>query len=325
MMKIGDIDINPLAAESLGVRSLCTRIKTPDISILLDPSAALAKRYGLEPHPVEYQTLQNVLEKIRTTAASADIISVSHYHYDHVRPGFTDCLYNLSTKDERKETLKGKVIHAKDFRENINPSQRRRAFFFRKDIKPIAGDLQWVDGKQFTFGETTISYSRPLPHGPTGSPLGYVLATTIEYSETRFLFAPDVQGPVARESLSYILTQEPDVAIIGGPPIYLSKISNEDLQASLYSLSNIASAISTLTVDHHIIRDPNWSEWLQPVRNAARVSGNRILTMAELAGVQNRCLESERVNLYKSNPPTEEFMNWANGTNEYKVQNMPPI
>jgi predicted metallo-beta-lactamase superfamily hydrolase len=325
MMRIGEIDVNPLAAESMGVRSLCTHIKTPDLSILLDPSAALAKRYGLEPHPMEYQTLQEVLERIRATAATADIISVSHYHFDHVRPGFTNYLYNLSTRDERKQTLKDKVIHAKDFRESINSSQRRRAFFFRKDIKPIAADLQWVDGKQFAFGETTITYSKPLPHGPAGTPLGYVIATTINYSGTRFLFAPDVQGPVARESLSYILAQEPDAAIIGGPPLYLSKISREDLQASLYSLTNLASAISKLTVDHHIIRDSNWREWLEPIRNAATASGNRILTMAELAGVQNRCLESERMSLYKSNPPTEEFMNWANGSEEYKIQNMPPI
>jgi predicted metallo-beta-lactamase superfamily hydrolase len=221
--------------------------------------------------------------------------------------------------------MKNRVIHAKDFRENINSSQRRRAFFFQKDIKPVARDLQWVDGKQFTFDDTTITYSRPLPHGPVGSALGFIIATTVEHSGTKFLFTPDVQGPVARESLSYILSQEPDVAIVGGPPIYLNKISKEDIQASLYSLSNLATAISTLTVDHHLIRALNWREWLKPVLNAATASNNRMLTMAELAGQENSCLESERVNLYESNPPSEEFLNWVNGSEEYKIQNMPPI
>jgi predicted metallo-beta-lactamase superfamily hydrolase len=324
-MKIGEIEINPLAAESLGVRSLCTSIRTPDISILLDPSAALAKRYGLEPHPMEYRALQKTLDGIRTTITAADIISFSHYHYDHVRPGFTDCLYNFSRRNERIETLKGKVIHAKDYRENINSSQRRRAFFFQKDIKPVAKDLQWVDGKRFSFGDTFVTYSRPLPHGPAGSPLGYVIATTIEFSGTRFLFAPDVQGPVAKESLSYILSQAPDLAIIGGPPIYLSKISKDDIQSSLYSLLNLAESIPILIVDHHLIRDSNWKPWIKPLQNAATASGNQIMTMAELAGQENRCLESERMSLYRDSPPTEEFLKWANGSDEYKVQNMPPI
>jgi hypothetical protein len=104
-MNIDDIEVSPLAAESLGVRSLCTLVRTPDVSILFDPSAALAKRYGLEPHPFEYLALQSSLERIRAAVEVTDIISISHYHYDHVRPGFTNYLYNLSTQDERNSPI----------------------------------------------------------------------------------------------------------------------------------------------------------------------------------------------------------------------------
>ncbi|MFW9933032.1 MAG: hypothetical protein ACFFDR_10285, partial [Candidatus Thorarchaeota archaeon] len=94
-MKIGDIDVIPLAAESLGVRSLCTKIKTPDLSILLDPSAALAFRPPHEPHPKEYLALQEAHIRIEEAAKDCDILTISHYHFDHVRPGATNQRYNL--------------------------------------------------------------------------------------------------------------------------------------------------------------------------------------------------------------------------------------
>jgi predicted metallo-beta-lactamase superfamily hydrolase len=324
-MKLDEIEISPLAAESLGVRSLCTFIRTPDVGILFDPSAALARRYGLEPHPEEYLALQSSLKRIHTAAEEADIISISHYHYDHVRPGFTNFLYNLSTRDERKETLRGKIVFAKDNRENINSSQRRRGFFFEKDIKPVSKEIQWVDGKHFNFGETRITYSEPLPHGPVGSPLGYVVATTVEYHGKRVIFAPDVQGPISRDSMSYILTQDPLAAIIGGPPIYLSDVTKDELQSALYCLSNLAAAISILVIDHHIMRDLKWNDWIRPVLNIAEESGNKAISMAGLIGQNNRCHESERVELYRKKPPSDEFLNWAQASEEYKIQNMPPI
>jgi len=324
-MNINEIEVSPLAAESLGVRSLCTLVRTPDVNILLDPSAALAKRYNLEPHPDEYMALQSSLEKIRVAMELADIVSISHYHYDHVRPGFTNYLYNLSTQNERKESMTGKVVFAKDNRENINSSQRRRAFFFQKDIKSVIKDIQWVDGRQFEFGDTTITYSRPLPHGAVGSALGYVLATTVEYLGTRILFAPDVQGPIARETLSYILTQEPSVAIVGGPPIYLSNIGKGELESALYCLSNLAATIEVLVVDHHVMRDLKWAEWMHPVLGVAEESGNQTITMARLSGQDDRCLEAQRVKLYKDAPPSEEFLKWTMAAEEYKIQNMPPL
>jgi len=324
-MHLNEIEIQPIAAESLGVRSLCTFVRTPDVSILLDPSAALAKRYGFEPHPLEYKALRESLGAIQSLANEASILSISHYHYDHVRPGFQNFLYNLSTQNERKMQVAGKTVFAKDNRENINSSQRRRGYYFLKDIKHDAKDIQWVDGRSFNFGDTTITYSHPLPHGPNGSQLGFVLATTIEHSGTRFLFAPDIQGPISKETFSYILTIEPELAIIGGPPLYLSQVSTQEKQSALYCLSNLAVLIPTLVVDHHNMRGGNWSEWIKPVLNASNESGNSLLSMAELAGKEEQCFESNRKQLYLDHPPNEEFLNWVHASEEYKVQNMPPI
>ncbi|MHA3962484.1 MAG: MBL fold metallo-hydrolase [Candidatus Thorarchaeota archaeon SMTZ1-45] len=324
-MKLGDIEITPLAAESLGTRSLCTHVSTPDISILFDPSAALAKRFKLEPHPEEYLTLKKSLNKILGFAEASDVLSVSHYHYDHIRPGFKNHVYNLSTRNERQEMFSGKIVLIKDNRENINPSQRRRGFYFEKDIKNIVTKLEWADDRSFRFDDTKVTYSQPLPHGPNQSPLGYVLATCVEYSNKRFMFTPDVQGPVVSDTLQYILQCSPDLLIVGGPPIYLSKFTDNEREIALNSLVTLASTIPTLVVDHHLMRDKTWTDWMIPVMKTANKSGNRVLTMAELAGKENLLLEAEREELYRMNPPSEEFMNWTQASDEYKLRHSPPV
>jgi predicted metallo-beta-lactamase superfamily hydrolase len=324
-MHLDDIEVIPIASESLGVRSLCTMVKTPDTSILLDPSAALAKRFGLEPHPLEYRALQSILKDINNYAEEASILSISHYHYDHIRPGFDNYLYNICTKNERKEMFSGKIVYAKDNRENINTSQRRRGYYFLKDVKSVIDDIQWVDDRVFQIGDTTITYSAPLPHGSNNSPLGFVLATTIDYSDKRFLFAPDVQGPTSKDTLAYILSIEPDLAIIGGPPLYLNQFSSDEINSAFYSLSLLTRTIPTLVVDHHNMRGGDWEAWSNPLRKISDESRNKLLSMAKLVGKEEHCFESQRKQLYLDHPPSEEFLNWAHASEEYKIQNMPPI
>ena len=324
-MKLGDIEVTPLAAESLGTRSLCTQIKTPDISILFDPSAALAKRYNLLPHPSEYLALKNSLSTIMKVADESDILSISHYHYDHVRPGFENQLYNMSTKDERRDMFFGKIVLAKDNRESINPSQRRRGFYFEKDIKEVAKKIEWADDRFFKFDDTKVTYSPPLPHGSVNSRLGYVLATLVEYSGNRIMFAPDVQGPIVQGTLQYILLASPDVLIIGGPPIYHFKFSDKDREIAHNSLIVLASTIPTLVIDHHLMRDRAWKEWILPVLNAAEKAGHRLLTMAEFSGKKNTLLEAEREYIYRIDPPSENFMNWADSSEEFKLKHPAPI
>jgi predicted metallo-beta-lactamase superfamily hydrolase len=324
-MKVGAIEVTPLAAESMGVRSLCTKVETPDTTIILDPSAALAKRHGLEPHPFEYQKLVEVLESIFMESRKADILSISHYHYDHVRPGFTNYRYNFSSREELQRLFEDKLVFAKDYREKINPSQRRRGHYFKKDVSGVAKEIRWADNKQFTFGHTSISYSQPLPHGPANTRMGYVLATIIEYGETRIVFAPDVQGPVVSNTLDFLLSCNATVLIVGGPPIYLSQWAQSDSNIALNALSKLAVSTPTLVIDHHLMRSNEWKQWVQPILNASSAKENKVLTMAELANREVRCMEAERSELYISAPPSEDFMNWAKASDEYKIHNMPPL
>ena len=57
-----------LAADSLGVRSLATKVG----DFVIDPGAALGpKRYGLPPHPLEQEALNRALERIERALAEA--------------------------------------------------------------------------------------------------------------------------------------------------------------------------------------------------------------------------------------------------------------
>jgi predicted metallo-beta-lactamase superfamily hydrolase len=61
---LSKIKITPLAAESLGVRSMCTLVETPDINILLDAGISLCPyRFNLVPHPIEFQTISKIRKK----------------------------------------------------------------------------------------------------------------------------------------------------------------------------------------------------------------------------------------------------------------------
>ncbi|MFX1262209.1 MAG: hypothetical protein ACFFAZ_08990 [Promethearchaeota archaeon] len=324
-MRTGEIEVVPLAAESLGVRSFCTLVKTPDISMALDPSAALAMRERLEPHPIEYQTLIKSLERIFVESRKADVLSISHYHYDHVRPGFTDFRYNLSSREELRRLFDGKVILAKDNRDNINPSQRRRGFYFEKDVQPISERLNWSDGRTFEFGATKVVCSKPLSHGPYDTRLGYVIATSIEHEGHSVTFAPDLQGPVVQEDLKYILSTSPDILLVGGPPIYLRKFEEHHRQSAFLSLTSLATRIPLVVVDHHLMRSKKWSSWLHPIKEVAESAGNHIVSVAESLAIENRCLESTRPSLYSEYPPSPEFMHWTEASDDYKKSNIPPL
>jgi predicted metallo-beta-lactamase superfamily hydrolase len=282
-------------------------------------------RQGMEPHPLEYISLQTSLERIRESSHHAEIISVSHYHFDHVRPGFTNFRYNFSSKEEFQEIFDNKIVLAKDNRDHINASQRRRGYYFERDAKGIVEELQWSDGLSFNFGDTIVTFSPPLPHGPVDTHLGYVVACMIEHDEHRILFVPDVQGPVVGDTLRYILSINAELIIIGGPPIYLDSFKRRHNDTALASLCKLAEMTPTVVVDHHLMRSPIWADWLKPVDRIAKSQGNQLMCMADLAGFQRRSLESQRTDLYASSPPKEEFVNWTKATFEYKIKHKPPL
>ncbi len=104
------IHVTPVGFESLGVRSMCTFVETPDVRILIDAGVALGPRLRRLPHPREYKARNECRARIRNYAAKADAIVISHYHNDHHTPNYTENVWLGSSADEAEEIYREKTV-----------------------------------------------------------------------------------------------------------------------------------------------------------------------------------------------------------------------
>jgi len=302
-IKAGEILIEPLAAESLGIRSLATFVITPDVKILLDPGVSHGLR-ALLPHPREAEALIRGGRKILKRAREAQVLTISHYHFDHYMPSFTHWM-NFSSPELADQLYRGKEVLLKSRESGINFSQRKRSYYIyqRKDCT-----LRPADNERFRYGNTEIRFSPPFDHGEAGTKLGKVILCTISTSKERFLFAPDVQGPMVEETLEYILAEGPDLLYIGGPPTYLrSRVRREGLDQAKRNLATLAEEIPRVIVDHHLLRDPRWQEFLEPAHAAAQAHDHELLCAAEFLGQEVQDFEAHRAELHREEPPPPDW------------------
>jgi len=303
----GEIRVLPLAFESFGIRSMATLVETDDLRLVIDPGSALGPRFNLNPHEREYVALARSRRAIIDAARDADALTISHYHFDHYVPSFEDWLWIWSSQELAAELYTGKLILAKDIRANINPSQRKRGYMFHKLNVGLAKEIRVADGQTFEFGRTRLEFSKPVYHGQKGSALGYVLMLAVRTPGCCVLHAPDVQGPMYDDPLKLILGQKPDLVLMGGPPTYLAgfKVESEELATAQRNLAELAKRIPLLVIDHHLLRSPDYPQYLQPVADAA--GKNRVLTAAEFAGEKPLLLEARRKELHKLEPIQREW------------------
>ena len=105
--------------DSMGAKLSSMLIETPDIKILVDPGAAeMQPSYPLPPEKKK-ELRQRALAVIKEAAQEADIVFISHYHYDH-----------HTLPSEAPEIYEGKKLWIKDPNLWINQSQWRRARLF---------------------------------------------------------------------------------------------------------------------------------------------------------------------------------------------------
>jgi predicted metallo-beta-lactamase superfamily hydrolase len=324
------IKVTPLAAESFGVRSMCTLVETPDVKVLLDAGISLCPyRFRLPPHPIEFKTIDKLRRRIAEAAETAQVVTISHYHFDHHTPSYEDWLTNWTEANETaRQIYHGKKVLMKNPKEKINASQRQRAWLFQKTGGKHATMLEPADGKTFTFGNSTVMrFSEAVFHGPDNSMLGWVVMALIEYEGERFMFAPDVQGPMSTHTLELIKSANPQVIMIGGPPFYLGgfRVSEAQLQLGLKNLVSVVETVPLTILEHHALRDEQWRQRTKQVYNAALNAGHRVMTAAEFAGEKNKFLESRRKQLYLDAPPSKEFEKWMREGLTKKSSTKPPI
>jgi predicted metallo-beta-lactamase superfamily hydrolase len=290
--------IIPLGFDSFGVRSMATYVETDDVKVVLDPGVSLAPlRYGLEPHYLELQRMDEVWSDIKNYSSDADVLIVTHYHYDHHDPDSPD-IYG------------GKLVLIKDPNENINFSQRRRASYFLDKINSFASKISIADGNSFKFGGTLISFSKAVFHG-TNPRLGFVVEVSIRSGGEVFLYTSDVEGPSVDSQVEFILAEKPNILFVDGPMTYMLgyRYSNRSLEASIENLIRILSlrCVETLVLDHHLLRDLKYRERVSRVYDVAGEFNCRVLTAAEFSGRSIEMLEAHRKDLY------EKYGGWEEG------------
>jgi len=324
------IHVIPLAAESFGVRSMCTYVETSDVKILLDAGVSLCpNRFRLPPHPLEFKAIVEARKKIAEAAEKAEVVTLSHYHFDHHTPSYEDWLCNWTAANETaRQIYEGKTVLLKNPKEKINFSQRRRGWVFQKTSGKYAEKLETADNNVFIYGNATkIKFSEPVYHGPENSILGWVLMVTVEYQNEKFMFAPDVQGPISIQTLNIINTEKPQLLMIGGPPLYLArfKVDEEQVEIGLKNLEKIVRHIPFIILEHHILRDENWREKTKFVFETAEKVKCKISTAAEFLGKENLFLEASRKKLFAEDPPPRDFEKWMHSQSKMKKHVKPPI
>ncbi|MBE0513068.1 hypothetical protein IBX38_08455 [Candidatus Bathyarchaeota archaeon] len=322
------IKVAPLAEESFGVRSMCTYIETSDVKILLDAGASLApNRFRYSPHPREYQAIAECRERISKAAEKADIITISHYHFDHHTPSYTDWFCNWSSAEVAKKIYEGKLVLVKSYRSMVNFSQRRRGWMFKKTGGSYAERLEIADSRTFEFGNTKLKFSDPVFHGSENSALGWVLLIAIECSDEKVLFASDVQGPMYTPTLDMILAEKPQLVIMGGPPTYLAgfRVKEEHVKQGMQNLESLVKKVPTTILEHHTLRDGEWRNLSQPIFDAASEIGHKVVTAAEFAGKENNLLEFRRRQLFENEPPSPEFKKWMKLPRQKRKLIRPPV
>ena len=322
-----DIRITPIAFESMGVRSMCTLIETPDVKVLIDPGVALGPRFGILPHPQEYEARNSCRASIRETAKKVDLMVISHYHNDHYTPSFTDTVWIGSSADESREIFQDKTVLLKDIRSTINFSQRHRGWMFQKTSEDYVKKFEVADGRTFHYGETELKFSEPVFHGEENSDLGWVLMLTVCRSETKVMYASDVQGPISDKTAKIILDEKPQFLIIGGPPLYLAdfKIDKAVVSHGIENFMKLVELIPSSILEHHLLRAENWREFTKPVFEVARRLNHTVTTGAEFAGLENNLLECKRRRLYEEEPPRDEFLRWTKIPREKQRVTPPPL
>ncbi len=325
---LNKIQVTPLASESFGVRSMCTLVQTPDISVLLDAGISLCPyRFNLPPHPIEFQTIARLRQSIAEAADKATVTTISHYHFDHHTPSYEDWVVNWTEDGETaRQIYQNKTVLAKNAKENINASQRQRAWMFQKTGGRHAKNVTSADGKTFAYGNTKLRFSEAVAHGSEHSMLGWVIMATLEYGGERFMHAPDVQGPMSTHTTELILAAKPAVIMLGGPPLYLAgfRVEEAQLQQGLRNLERIVEMVPLVILEHHALRDELWRSKMEGVFQKAQSAGHGIVTAAEYAGKENVFLESKRKQLFRDHPPSAEFKQWMKTLNGKKIAK-PPI
>ncbi|MGD8630108.1 MAG: hypothetical protein PVH38_10970 [Gammaproteobacteria bacterium] len=295
------MNIDIIAAESMGVRGLCCLVTLPDRRIVIDPGVALGiRRHGLLPHPLQIAVGHSVRGKIVQVLEAATDVVFSHFHGDHV-PLVDANPYQLSVQALPPcfRELHGWCMSGDGL--SAGMSQR-----FQDLAVLLGANLQVAEGRS----EGPLSFSPSVPHGAAGSSTGSLMMTRIEMNKQVFVHASDIQLLDAA-TVDRVIDWCPDIVLAAGPPLYLDRLGRAGREYAWGNAKRLVQTIDTVILDHHIMRSTEGAVWLDELSAAA---GRRVYCAADFMGQPRRLLEAERVQLYAEMPvPDGWHDNYASG------------
>ncbi|RZB38559.1 MAG: uncharacterized protein SRB2_00307 [Desulfobacteraceae bacterium Eth-SRB2] len=285
------MDIEILSAESLGVRGLCCYVKTRQRNILIDPGFALGyMRHKLLPHPKQVAMAERARRRIIGLWEKATDIVISHFHGDHV-PLVNANPYQLHAKE-----LTGLNNTARIWSKNpdhLSPNEALR----KESLRAVLG-VHFLPGEGVRDGP--LNFSLAVPHGDPDVTDELVMMSVVE-EDLRFLHAPDIQL-LHDQTVFRILEWQPDILLAGGPPLYLSRLTKEQIDRAWQNALMLARAIDLFILDHHLLRCTEGITWLEEL---SALSGKPVLCAADFMCRKRILMEAERESLYRNFPVPE--------------------
>ncbi|MFC7199283.1 hypothetical protein [Halospeciosus flavus] len=137
-IEVGDLTVEPVWSDSLGAKSTCCRVETPDTSICVDPGvAAMQPSYPLADD-LKGRYREVAREAVESAVDRSEHVAISHYHFDHYAPD--PSRYGDAT------------LWLKDPNQWINDSQWHRAREFLRALADHHGaDLETTDPRRETY------------------------------------------------------------------------------------------------------------------------------------------------------------------------------
>jgi predicted metallo-beta-lactamase superfamily hydrolase len=271
-----------VAFDSFGVKSICVRVETPDITVTIDPGVAVEANSF--PLPVEKRQalLDQHLEAVRESCARSQAVVISHYHLDHLQTSRDVDMY------------RGKTILARD-PALMSAKQAATATRFFKATDGLYKEKLWADGRKFKFKKTAIEFSPAVWHGTRDAEPGTVIMTAVNRGKEKVLVTSDVGGPLETATTDLICAARAQTVVVDGYPTYhLGQFATDyDLVRSIVNLCRILAApgLKTLIADHHLCRDYRYPAFFKLVYDKAKQLKKQFGTAAEILGRTSAVLE----------------------------------
>ena len=281
--------IEIIGTETLGVRGMCCFVETKNRKILIDPGIALGyHRYGLLPHPFQVAVDERTQKKIVKRWDEATDIVISHFHGEHTPLPIANP-YQLSVNKVVGLNPTAKIWTKSP--SHLSPIESQRAKMLSEILNRNFNIAEGVNDGSITFSE-------PVIHGDINDTLTTVIMVRIKEDRT-FVHAAGIQLLNDR-AISQILYWKPDIALIDGPPLYLShKISESQIEKAWDNAKELSRNIDTLILDHHLMRSYDGLEWIKRLSDK---TGRRVLCGADFMHRHRLLLEAERETLYNEMP-----------------------